>query len=702
MFAIALLLPVLAAQQALAATPEPLAPAQVYDMLEKAMQVHSGQAYFKDAKFAGSQACAECHPRAVEDWHKTWHSKMEQWATPETVLGEFDGQVITYSKVKALDADGREQEVTFQVRVHRDGDKFFYTVLDKDDPANNQTWQIAKTLGGKWDQGYEVKVGDNYYAALLRYSVKNQGWLIRQFAPEEWVIADGTPDGRPRKPHELIKSRTAEAKCQGCHTTGFQYRKDAAAGVIKSSAEPGGTAELGVACEQCHGPASRHVDAAKVALAAGRPLAPADRHIVHMLKDLDFQQQTQVCGTCHGRGTNKVDAELAFPLGFRPGDRDLTDRHRMWSYTGTSNPREVRYFYSNDWAKRNRQQWQDFTKSKHYNKAEMSCLTCHSFHGKAEDAQLRQQPQPLCQGCHTATADAKQQPNVEMYEGSPMQKAGVTCINCHMPRIAFRTTETSSTKRLTGDGSSHTFMTATPYLKMAAGLRSACEACHTKGVEMTEDIESWVGQKPLTNEQLIAKMEAVKIEVRARMDKVQRALVGWEPATLQAVALVEQAKGRLNFVLRDGSGGAHNSQKALAMLDEAFALVVEARSGQPPSPAVMAYQKTLPEPATAALPPRPAATPVAVVAPVPAATQTTQVGARSETPKPETWYVVRPGDSLSTIARRAYGAQSAHSAISVANRKLLADPTAVMPGMLIYLPATPPYARKYSAEEGRK
>ena len=577
-------------------------PADIYALLDKRLQVQSGQDYFKGSHFVGSATCSECHASHVKDWQTTWHARMEQWATPQTVVGEFDDQIITYKDVAALTPDGKTQTITFQIKTHRSGNDFLFTVLDKDNQANNQTYKIVKTLGGKWDQGYEVKVGDNYFAAPLRYSVKNQGWLVRQFFPQDWVIADGTPDGRPRRPEELPKARVAEAKCQGCHTTGYQYSKNDKAGLWQSAPAPEGHAELGVACEQCHGPASRHVDAAKTAKLAGKPLAVADRHIVHMLKDLDFNQQTQVCASCHGRGTNKTNPELAFPLGFRPGDRDITDRQRFWSYSGTSNPNEFRYVYPNDWAKRNRQQWQDYTKSRHFTKADMSCLSCHNFHGKSEDAQLRQHPQTMCKSCHTANGDARQ-PNAEMYQDSPMQVAGVTCINCHMARIAFRTTETATTTKPTGDGSSHVFLTATPHIKKASGVKSACESCHAKDVAMLDDVDTWIKKKPLTNDELMVWMDDVKAGVRRRLDAVTQMLAGWKPAAGEAKGLVDRAQMNVSIVVRDGSFGVHNAKKTNAMLDEAlkFARQAALLSGHPvpPLPAKQAAGPAIAPPAAA-------------------------------------------------------------------------------------------------------
>ena len=565
-------------------------PSQIYQLTGRALPLESGRKFFAGATYVGSAACAGCHRSEVEDWHKTWHSKMEQWATPQTVLGDFDNQVITYNNVSARDEAGKlQRNVTYQVRTHRENDEFFFTVLDADNPANNQTYKVAKTLGGKWNQGYEVKVGDDYMPAMLRYSVTAKEWLTGQFSRGDWIVADGTPDGRPRRPDELPKGQAAGSKCEGCHATGLEFYKDTDAashknanldggvprppnpndGLWRSRPQPGGHAELGVSCEKCHGPASRHVQAAEAAKAAGKPLHRDERHIVHMIKDLDFDQQTQVCGQCHGRGINRTIGALHFPIDFRPGDRDITSHFRFWQYPNRS-------FYSNGWAQKNRQQWQDFTKSAHFTKAKMSCITCHTFHGKWEDAQLRLLPQALCTDCHKA-GGAAQSPSVEMYQGSPMEEAGVTCINCHMPRIAHRSSRTASVGKLPADASSHVFITATPELKKSKSIPSACESCHTSGRPMLDNVYGFANQMPLTNEELIEKLEQRKTSVKAAIAAASAALSGWEPQTDEAKALLEQAGAKMKFVVSDGSDGVHNFKKAMLMLEEARRLAEAAR-----------------------------------------------------------------------------------------------------------------------------
>ncbi len=441
----------------------------------------------------------------------------------------------------------------------KDG-KFYFTVVDKDNSANNQTFEIAKVLGGKWDQHYEVKVGENYIPSPIRWSVAAKDWLATSYRPYDWVEWDGTPDGRPRKLAELPKGRFAEAKCSGCHTTGFEFYKDAPAGHWKAR----GNGELGIACERCHGPAGKHLDEAKAAKAGNATLAADKTTIIHPLKDLSALQQTELCGQCHGRNTNKKISDLSFQQGFLPGDVDMTDRSRFWNYSGTSNPDEYRYFWPNDWAKRNRQQWQDFTKSTHFNKAGMSCLTCHTFHGTWEGPQLRQKPEEMCVGCHSNSGFARR-PNAEMFEGSPMHQAGVQCVDCHMPKIGYRSARTAKAPHQ-WDTSSHTFMVATPAMEKTQGIRSGCSACHEgEGRKMANGTQA----PPLSLDDLDALLKQRQAETRAGIDGVQRILASVKSKKPEAARLTEAAQAKLNVALLDGSISFHNFPKAEEMIGEA-------------------------------------------------------------------------------------------------------------------------------------
>ena len=541
-------------------------PTDTLTMLREAQRVQSGQDFFKDAHFVGAEVCITCHEKQYGEWRKTWHAKMERWPSKDVIIGDFNDRIVTYKNVIVKGKDGETVKLTVSVKAFQQDGKFFFTVLDKDNPKNNQTFEIAKVLGGKWDQHYEIKIGDNYLPTPLRWSVEGGDWLASSYNPKYWVKDDGTPDGLPRKIGELPKYRFAEAKCAGCHTTGYDYVKDEASGVWKAK----GKGELGIACEKCHGPGSLHVKEANASEAAGKVLKAGTSTIVHPLKDLNPLQQTQVCAQCHGRNTNKKIAEIAFPLGFLPGDTDMTSRSMFWSYSGVNKKSQYKYFYSNDWAKRNRQQWQDFTKSTHFNTAGMSCLTCHTFHGEWENAQLRMKPEKLCISCHSENGYAMR-PNAEMYAGSPMEKAGVRCIDCHMAKIGYRSNKTAS-KPHPWDVSSHTFMVATPALQITAGVRSACMACHQEGKKALPHIKKWVEVPVFSLDELQALRADKRATIRSLVDEVRTVLRGIESDRAYVKSRVDRANSMINFVLLDRSMGLHNSERAEEMLQEALKL----------------------------------------------------------------------------------------------------------------------------------
>lgn len=544
-------------------------PVETLGIAGQSGRVESGQKFFGDGKYAGSDSCKSCHGKEHGDWSKTWHAKMERWPNPDIIVGDFDNRTIQFKNLRVQNKEGKDEVINPTALTFRRGDKFFFTLIDKDDTANNQTWEIGKVLGGKWDQGYEVKFGeDNFIPTPIRWSVSQKDWIVGGFNPQNWFLGDGTADGRPHRPEEMPMGRVAEAKCNGCHTTGFTFAKGDK-GVWKSKAH--GKGEIGVACESCHGPGAKHVDEANAAKAAGTKLEAGKTAIVHTLRDLNAEQATQVCAQCHGRGTHKEATDLAFPTGFLPGDMDLTTRYRLWSFSGTNAKNESAYFWRNDWASRNRQQYQDFTKSAHYTKAGMSCVTCHGFHGKTEPAQLRQKPADMCVDCHRADGRAKQ-PNAEMYAGSGMQEAGVLCTDCHMARIGSRSRATATSGHQ-WDTSSHTFAVPTPMLEKTLGVRSACTECHS-GTGKT--MPSGDQAKPYSLESMIERSASRSQALRVSIEEIQVMMAAANRSKPGAAALLDAAKTKVDFVLMDNSKGAHNYLRAKKLLEEARKLVEQA------------------------------------------------------------------------------------------------------------------------------
>jgi predicted CXXCH cytochrome family protein len=363
-------------------------------------------------------------------------------------------------------------------------------------------------------------------------------------------------------------------------------------------------AEYGVGCERCHGPGSKHIQEAKAAQPGQKPGA-----IVRGLDDLTSLQQSQICARCHARMTN-INNELAFPdknkkgslddRGFLPGDTDLEQRVDFWRYAQHKD-----YFFPNEWGKKSRPQWQDFSHDLHHAKAsvnpnaELSCLTCHAFHGKTYFSQLRMHRKDLCGSCHSATGSANQ-PNVEMFKGTTHEKAGVTCVDCHMSARGQRLTVTRAKNGKDNapayDVSFHVLTAAGATFVDGTKARHGCERCHTD--------QEWVSrngnhpdQVPFCSEQDRAMprkrslencIAQTQTEFSLRINGVRNRINAIPNPGPDVVARVKEASEKLAFVDRDGSGGMHNLQRASFELNRADRIISEvcAMPGQtcPPMP----------------------------------------------------------------------------------------------------------------------
>jgi formate-dependent nitrite reductase cytochrome c552 subunit len=585
---------------------------EAMDFLATWVRVTSGEEYFKGATYVGSEGCkgSGCHDQQIQEWRTTWHSKILTLPSAETVKGNFNNAVIPFQNIRAVakghDADLAKLQnvpVKFDVRTESSNGKFFFIIVDPRDtgsPKSGQKYEVALVVGGKWQQTYHVRPvgsdgnpGDFYFPAPIRWSLNPNpspgqptgAWEIGNFQPENWIWFDNSELAIPRKPDELPVARFAEGKCMGCHTTGFDF--------VPPDPPPAnqhwkmqGAGEMAVGCERCHGPGSKHVELAKQKEAAGSKLNP-DRDpplIIHGLRDLSLDQQNQVCGQCHARLGGKALPILAFPdvfdhKHFLPGDSNLTERARIWSYifpptTTPGNPPSttIGQGFDNFWpdgrGKKSRTQWQDHVGGPHGWKAGASCMTCHAFHGDAvskdpqQQSKLRQPPKELCESCHSQSGTTKQ-PNREMYAGGPSLASsqhadqGVECVDCHMGAVGQRMTATTAGKAAF-DVSFHGMWIAYSGNPPAtlSDARGNCEVCHTDRRIMTNGTEP----PPKTAAQLLDYVRKIQESTKAAITKIQNRAGTNKSKDSKTILQLNNAQANLNTILMDGSMGVHNSR----------------------------------------------------------------------------------------------------------------------------------------------
>ena len=97
----------------------------------------------KEREYVSSKACQACHPEQYRTWHRSYHRTMTQAATPQTVLGRFDGEAITVLGNKC--------------RPVREGDEFFIELDVRDRTSgriSRQKKPIVMTTGSHNRQHY--------------------------------------------------------------------------------------------------------------------------------------------------------------------------------------------------------------------------------------------------------------------------------------------------------------------------------------------------------------------------------------------------------------------------------------------------------------------------------------------------------------------------------------------------------------------
>jgi len=267
-----------------------------------------------------------------------------------------------------------------------------------------------------------------------RYVIRRDGELMT--TPNEWNHVTKTYTIRP---DGFLNWRTG---CIGCHTTGY-------------SPQTRQWAELNIGCEACHGPGSAH--AAK----------PAKANTI-------IDKTAEACGSCHIRGTDNA-TRFGFPTTYVLGRPEtllsgftpipMTDAGSIFPDQRTSN--------------RHRQQFIDYSKSKHFS-AKLGCTTCHDPHAGTEVAysQLKKPKTTLCVSCHQTQAG-------RFASHTGHQKWQVTCADCHTPRVIAG-----------GTVSTHTFRTLPPADTVRLGPRQANSCtykCHN--TQTAEWAQQYVTQK---------------------------------------------------------------------------------------------------------------------------------------------------------------------------------------------------------------
>lgn len=345
-------------------------------------------------------------------------------------------------------------------------------VINKNDPNSPTTLQVACTMGGYIRQAVLVKVPG--LKSLYKF-------FMYQALPGSASQGTNTGYDRSRKPFveaavagtiadyftfnskspsastlRVPTAASSDITCAVCHTGGGNTTTftDATTGETLAHTVPdsngafdlggdGITQDLGVSCEQCHGPGSAHRDQNLKSLPQAPTTKKGSKTVItdttgeYIVNPglLGNDRASLICGRCHTpRGILADEVNNFPPVG-------ISRAQYMAKYV---NPANKGATASNLWPDGMFERgghhsftYQDWLLSKHMRNSRqlVACDDCHDamgdspyryfLKGDPDDPQMG-----LCSQCHAI--DVTQ--HVPEKTGSVMAGEGMKCINCHMPR----------------------------------------------------------------------------------------------------------------------------------------------------------------------------------------------------------------------------------------------------------------------------
>lgn len=383
------------------------------------------------AEFVGSDSCNQCHQSIYAKWQQSDHHKAMQVATPDTVLGNFDNVTVKFHEI--------ETRLFLQDSV--------YKVETAGSEGNRDIYTIKYTFGHYPLQQYLVDTGNGHLQAL------NIAWDSRpvEQGGQRWYHLQADEKIDPEHPFFWTRHfQNANSRCIECHST--NVRKNFKQ---KSSSFDTEWSDIGVGCESCHGPASRHielantdrlkVDSSGFSKTEKSRLSWEFRGTDNIASPSGSKDQSYVdtCGGCHSRRASFGDVKPLAP--YHDQYRLALLDQGLYFADGQIND-EVFVMGS-------------FLQSKMQRKG-VTCNNCHNVHS----GKLIAEGNALCTQCHKASSF-----DTLAHHRHQAGSTGAQCVNCHMPERLYMSVD------LRRD---HGFSIPDPGLSITSNAPNACTSCH--------------------------------------------------------------------------------------------------------------------------------------------------------------------------------------------------------------------------------
>lgn len=393
------------------------------------------------ATHVGDAVCAGCHMGEAAAWWGSHHALAMEKANDATVLGDFNDAQFDYFGVTS--------------RFFRRDGRFFVNTDGRDGQMTD--FAITYTIGVFPLQQYLVEFPDG------RLQTLSIAWDARpkEAGGQRWFPL--YPD-QPIRHGDILHwtglNQNWNFMCAECHTTDLRKNYDAASDHFRTT-----WSELGVSCEGCHGPGSRHVawaehkrdgiDGAAEPENKGLLVTFHERAGVTWTRDKEsgelrrsalpsLRPELETCGRCHAR-------RAALAEDWLPGS-SLSSTHLVSLL-------EPGLYHDDGQIDGEVYEYGSFRQSKMFAKG-VTCSDCHEPHS----LERRAAGDGLCLQCHAADRYATSKHH--LHEAA---STAPTCSACHMPARTYMGVHVRH---------DHSFRVPRPDLSITLGTPNACNDCH--------------------------------------------------------------------------------------------------------------------------------------------------------------------------------------------------------------------------------
>ena len=466
------------------------------------------------ADYVGSKTCRSCHEDQFASWHRSYHRTMTQIASADVVQADFHNVVLTNEGVRFILSQKTNE---LWVRMERAA-----PVAPGESSPERVDVRAGLVTGSHHMHVFWVPSGEGNTQIGFPFT-----WLIPE---RRWVPRNST---FVRPPEVAHRAEVWNIICSRCHATAVEPRVDRATHTVDTR-----VGELGIACEACHGPGQRHVNARLAERDTSlRPDARSLRNEIVHPKKIDPVRASQICGFCHSmKWWDRSEEWRVRGFRYRPGDdleatTPIIRPSRAREIPGLaayldSNPDLLRdFFWPDGMVRVSGRDYNGLLESPCYRGGQFSCLSCHSLHESDPDGQLARNrtDHRACTQCHDRFGEESA---VTAHTHHTANSSGSQCYNCHMPHTTYGVLKAIR---------SHQVSSPKVADELATGRPNACNLCHLdKPLAWTANqLALWYRQPlPDLSKDQTEVADAVRLALAG--DAGQRVLIawhlGWDPA----------------------------------------------------------------------------------------------------------------------------------------------------------------------------